>query len=122
MRGQPPVLHRIRASTASPPPRRRIGRRGARRRIRPPRAIAGVEGMPGRRRAVEITARGVEADAPPSEERGRRRRGGRTATATGGRAPVAAEGEDGDGERGAADEREEGGGGVGGGQEMASVG
>jgi hypothetical protein len=33
---------------------------------------------------MEIAARGVEADASPSEERGRRRRGGRTATATGG--------------------------------------
>jgi hypothetical protein len=42
--------------------------------------VAGVEGMPGRRRAVEIAARGVEADAPPSKERGWRRRGGRTAT------------------------------------------
>jgi hypothetical protein len=110
MRGQPPVLHRVWASTTSPPPRCCIGRRGGATGSSLLTSAAGepaagsglLEGMSGCRCTVEVAARGVEADASPLEGRedgdggpsagGRRGRGARR------------------GNGGAADEREEGGG------------
>jgi hypothetical protein len=126
----PPRLGRRRASTVSPPPHRRVGRRGggdqiqpphaghmgARRRIRPPRAVAGVEEMSGCHCVVEwwptrccrrsvAGVGGTERNGVEEARGGKLGRiwhqeGGKTATTTGGsRAPVAAEGEEGGGER-----------------------